>query len=298
MKIVSIAKKVIILLVLMNSAIFAQNVGQTNVGDLQNSSWYEEVKKNIHQEEYNISFSESAKSYQSPNRNQNLRFYYYANGFSVKPRQTQIPLFDLSDRILNEEDKKYQSIEDWLIKFSLVDFGRKGQRQRFFGGKLVVNKNSAEIEDKNLKITYLNDEKGMRQDFIVKNKLKGNGNLRLTISIETALKLRVGADALASVNDKAEEKMKYSSLKVWDKNGSILPAHFEKMAKGSSENSVVAIVVNDEDAVYPITIDPLSTTASWTGDSNQENHFLDVSFSTGLDVSTHRSQFIQKGDIQ
>ncbi len=53
---------------------------------------------------------------------------------------------------------------------------------------------------------------------------------------------------------------------------------------GRSHNRFV-IVVNDDNAVYPVTIDPLSTTANWTAESNQAEAYFGWSVSTAGDVN-------------
>ncbi len=124
----------------------------------------------------------------------------------------------------------------------------------------------------------------MRQDFIIKQKPAREGKLRLNLSADTKLKMIVGADALMFKNSKGEEKMKYSALKVWDATGRELRAYFEKdnyeleiksLEKIRNSKFVIpnsfSVVVNDEDAVYPVTIDPLSTSPGWTVESDQAN---------------------------
>ena len=68
----------------------------------------------------------------------------------------------------------------------------------------------------------------MRQDFIVKNKPEGDGQLRLNVNADTELKMITGADALMFKDEKGDLKLKYSSLKVWDANGVELRAFFEE----------------------------------------------------------------------
>ena len=67
-------------------------------------------------EEYNISYSEELKSYQSHNRANNILFTYQNNGFTAKTMQTKIPLFDVNDKMLREADKNYNTIEDWSVE--------------------------------------------------------------------------------------------------------------------------------------------------------------------------------------
>ncbi|MBV6513050.1 MAG: hypothetical protein FMNOHCHN_02575 [Ignavibacteriaceae bacterium] len=256
------------------------NNAEKETADLQNSSWYSSVIGNLKAEEYNINFNQEYMAYQSPNRSQNLRFIYHNDGFTAKPRLLKIPLYDINNRSVTEEEKEYREIADWKIRFKLAGYGRKNDIKTFSGNEFSVIKNTAKIEDKDFAITYHNSEEGMRQDFIVKHESPGEGLLRVAITLETDLRLRVGADALAFTDSQGEEKMKYSRLKVFDNNGDILPAHFEK----KNENEFV-IAVNDMNAEYPITIDPLSTTANWTAESDQDYAYFGASVSTAGDVN-------------
>jgi len=52
----------------------------------------------------------------------------------------------------------------------------------------------------------------------------------------------------------------YDALEVWDANRNPLNAHMEFIDK-----NILEIIVDDENAVYPVTIDPLNHTAEWSG---------------------------------
>jgi hypothetical protein len=252
----------------------------SDIKSLESSDWYTKVTQTIEKEEYSITYVNNLKAYQSPNRAQNLRFIYSADGFTAKPRTTKIPLFDQSDRNLKKEEKQYRQIDEWQVKLQVAGYGRTVKLKGFTGKELGVSKNKAFIEDESLKIEYENNEEGMRQNFIVKEKPEGNGLLKLKISTATELKMRVGPDAIVFINTSSEEKLKYSSLKAWDAENKTLAAHFEK-----GNNKDFAIVVNDDNAIYPVTIDPLSTTANWTAESNQANAGFGKSVSTAGDVN-------------
>ncbi|HMS66233.1 MAG TPA: integrin alpha, partial [Ignavibacteria bacterium] len=254
--------------------------------------WYQNAVKNIQSDEYKITYSDIYGTYQSPNRKNNIRFIYENNGFTARTRSGSIPEFDVNDKSLTEDEKKYKTIEEWELKMK-VDEEKWGLE----GSAIQADGNTAFCENEKIKIQYLNNEEGMRQDFIIKQKPAGKEKLRLGLDVETKLRMIVGADALMFKNEKGDEKMKYTALKVWDANGKVLRAYFEdnyelrvtnyelpeakpKSQIKTNQKSKIknqksfAIVVNDEDAVYPITIDPLSTTASWTVTGSQlEDHF-------------------------
>ncbi|MBK9332735.1 MAG: FG-GAP repeat protein [Ignavibacteria bacterium] len=248
--------------------------------------WHSKAMENIQKEEYNISYNNELAAYQSPNRKNNIRFIYHKDGFTAKTR-----------------DVRGETRDEWSVDFRIRNF-ELGIKDK----ELIVSGNKAYIEDENIRIDYINTEDGMRQDFIIKQRPEGEGKLRLNLSAETELKMIVGADALMFKDKTGEDKLKYSALKCWDANGRELRAYFEeqlqitnhKLQKENiryalNDNNICnlkfdicnsfSIVVNDEDAVYPITIDPLSTSPSWTAESNQSDAQFGFSVGTAGDVN-------------
>jgi hypothetical protein len=224
--------------------------------------------------------------------------------------------------MISEEKKKYKTLDEWNLKLTTQEVKRENGeifQTDMQHSDLKASGNKALIENENLRIDYTNDVNGMRQDFIIKNKPEGNGRLRLTIQAETKLKMILGADAIMFKDNKGDLKLKYSSLKCWDANGRILRGYFEQDSElhvssvglrnqnSSARESVNAkerkmeteetrnlkletqncfsIIVNDEDAVYPVTIDPLSTLAGWSAESNQAAASFGEKVATAGDVN-------------
>jgi hypothetical protein len=227
-------------------------------------NWQNSVLEKIKAEEYNISIDEFTGEYNSPNRKNNILFKYEKNGFTAKNLLTKIPKFDESNRTLAESEKEYETVDEWEVKLKI-----ENEKLEIEDERLQAAGNKIWIENENIRIDYTNSEDGMRQDFIIKQKPTEEGKLKLDLSAETELKMIVGADALMFKNEEGEEMMKYSALKVWDANGKILRAYFQNEKQKLTSNSPAntgrqfSIVVNDEEAVYPITIDPLSTSPNW-----------------------------------
>jgi len=243
-------------------------------------TWFSKVIENIKKEEYNISYNEDCFAYQSPNRANNHRFIYYKDGFSVSPMMTKIPLFDESDMEIKEKDKKYKIVKDWKITMRLHSFGKNEILKTFNGDKLTADKNTAFIEDNNLKIKYENNEEGMRQDFIIKQKPEGEGFLKLRMDIRTKSEVIIGANGVSFKENSSKEVLKYNGLKAWDSEGKELKGWFEKTNSKSFH-----IVINDEKAVYPITIDPLSTASNWSAFGNRGQARFGCSVSSAGDVN-------------
>ena len=222
-------------------------------------NWYSAAVENIMNEEYSITYSEDIKSYQSPNMANNLRFIYHNNGFTARPRETRIPLFDVNNRMLREDEKKYEEIEDWSVELRIAcPLRRESDDLRDESGELKVAGNEAWIEDENIRIDYTNSKQGMRQDFIIKNKPDCAGNLEIVVNAVTDLNMNVSRDEVR-FSSSAGDKLRYASLKAWDADRRMLDAYFE--ARSDRE---FAIVVDDEDALYPVTVDPLSLAPDWT----------------------------------
>jgi hypothetical protein len=159
-----------------------------------NNDWYSEAINKIRLDEYNITYSEEADAFQSPNRANNIRFVYKNDGFTAQTRETKIPVFDVNDKTLREEEKKYKQIEDWSVELKVY------QPWRVESEKLQVSENRAWTENDNLRIDYKNSTEGMRQDFIVKNKPSGEGNLNLILNVSTKLKMSVSKDAVTFIS--------------------------------------------------------------------------------------------------
>ncbi len=77
--------------------------------------------------------------------------------------------------------------------------------------------------------------------------------------------------------------MHYADLKVTDARGTKLDAWMERFA-GPGESGI-RIVIDDADAVYPVTIDPLATSPAWTAEANQSYAYFGYSVATARDVN-------------
>ena len=124
----------------------------------------------------------------------------------------------------------------------------------------------------------------MRQDFLVLEKPEGQGPLMVTMHYEGDLTVtQKGEDdilfsSIDSVGNPVTEVW-YKDLLAWDANEVPLDAW------ASVEADVIVLHVDDANADYPVTIDPLSTTASWTGEGNQVGAFYGSSVNTAGDVN-------------
>ena len=97
---------------------------------------------------------------------------------------------------------------------------------------------------------------GIRQDFIVKSRPTGPGDLNLALRIKGATARQNGETVMLTLPGKRE--LAYHSLKVTDAGGKVLDATLTRR-----DNRTLAIAVKDAGAIYPLTIDPTISDADW-----------------------------------
>ena len=242
---------------MMNGDVFLEENNGKVSNEITDGDWYIRAIKNIEESEYFIKYDDNTSTFQSPNRNNDLRFYYYENGFSVEPRENE---------------------NKWNIGIYLLSYGREDDSIKYLGGTITSNKNKALVENNDITIEYINNNSGMRENFIVHKKVEGNELLELNLRIDGDTEYEVGNNVILFKKDN-KKAMEYKDLYVYDNNNKELKSEFIKTENG------VKILVNDINAVYPITIDPLSTTVDWIGESNQASAWYGYSVSSAGDVN-------------
>ncbi|MCB9683191.1 MAG: VCBS repeat-containing protein [Alphaproteobacteria bacterium] len=131
---------------------------------------------------------------------------------------------------------------------------------------------------------WVSREDGLEQGFDVAKRPEGDGPLVLEVSAP-GMHPRVDGDRVR-FRDRSGRGWHVSALVAWDAAGTDLPSHFEV------DGDLIRLVVDDTDAAYPITVDPLydtdptielrdptgSTTSSFgrkvlgVGDLDQDGH--------------------------
>lgn len=163
--------------------------------------------------------------------------------------------------------------EDWSLSLRLATPGVavEARQQR------------AEVRRAGIVEWYDNKQEGIEQGFTVTAPHAGaRGDLR--VEMEVGGDLRAVAESEGAVvfhTPAGKPVLRYAELRAWDAADRTLPARIE------IAGSQLALVVDDRDAVYPVTIDPLITTppqAKLVADGSEpESSFA---FAVGLDGDT------------
>jgi pimeloyl-ACP methyl ester carboxylesterase len=243
---------------------------------LQGSGWWSSVQKDIRQSEYHVSWQNQTHlpdlqaAYQAPNRAHNLRTYFTPTGIRIIPRTTTTPT--------------------WEFGLALTRYGYVENIQPVAAAELVASANRIEYRRDAITEWYVNDERGLEQGFTIQSpplpRISAPLLLELALNGDLTPNLTKGPSASSEKSQAIKfttpggvRVLRYSDLQAYDATGRQLPAHF------SLSLPHIAIWVDATAAVYPITIDPLTTTPNWTAEGDQAIAWFGESVGTTGDVN-------------
>ncbi len=216
------------------------------------------IFEHIASSEYNIRWIEDTSVYRSANRAQNLRFTYYEDGFAAEPR-----------------DYGEGNPKPWEIALRLQAFGKSAdQAQSIAGARWTVNENAASADAGSIVVEYRNDRDGLRQNFQVPAPPPGTDCLQLHFAAQATgldLQSNAGENFVYFTDASGQEVVRYTDLHAWDAMGQELEAAMIRL-----DATHFDIAVNDEAAVYPILIDPLTRQWYQSGTQTGEQYGYSV----------------------
>ncbi|WP_211237791.1 integrin alpha, partial [Dyadobacter alkalitolerans] len=242
-----------------------------NQSSVVHDSTVSNIQQSLAKREYNISFDDEKKSLQSPNRKQGLRAYYKPGELTVN----------------NRVDSAGHN-----FSFKLVNEGIYADGQKILGPQTDATLNHADnklqIRHHGFTEEFVNNEEGVRQNFIISSAPKTAKELQVRLFAK-GLKvkdLQNNQLQFYAENKKGElvSSLIYKDIKCWDANGDTLPATI------SYENDLVLLSVAVEDATYPVTIDPIvvngnPANASVAFESNQAGAWIGYAVSSAGDIN-------------
>jgi hypothetical protein len=272
------------------------------------SNWQASVQEDIAAREYEVSWQTQAPieglapAWQAPNRAHGFRTYFADEGIRVIPRTEETP--------------------SWTWRLTLIGYGRGDALWSVPGTSPVPSKNRVEYHRGQIEEWYINGPRGLEQGFelraapeeaarhggmepshgrvalpgrpaVARMQTPDGGALdarpenllHLDLALSGSLLPLVAADgqAIDFAVPGGQRVVRYAQLAVRDATGRTLPAWMEGVADEAVQG--IRIVVDDRDAVYPITVDPLATTPAWAADSNQAFALFGNAVATAGDVN-------------
>ena len=119
---------------------------------------------------------------------------------------------------------------------------------------------------------FVNDTRGLEQGWTLARRPTHagmDGPIRLQLALRGSLRPQVSAEgaSVAFVSESGGTALTYGGLKAWDADGKTVLARF---AEGDRA-AVLCVEVNDTDARYPITIDPVAQQAYLKASNTEAN---------------------------
>ncbi|MCU0225909.1 MAG: integrin alpha [Acidobacteria bacterium] len=208
------------------------------------ADWWSQVQTGIEASEYHVSWV-TGQGYQAPNRAHDFRTWFAENGIRVVPRRDEVPA--------------------WEWGLSLSAWGRAGALQPVGRARLAAHENRVDVDRDGILEWYVNDPRGLEQGFTIAARPEGEGPIvAVELTLTGTLNPRLSEDgrAIDFVAPNGDRALHYAELVVTDARGKALPAWFEGFA--ADRRRGIRIVVDDADAAYPVTIDPLATSPAWS----------------------------------
>ncbi|RKZ17247.1 hypothetical protein DRQ50_05195, partial [bacterium] len=227
------------------------------VPDGVEADWWSRVTGDLEAREYRGSACN--EGWQAPNRRQDLRTIFGADAVTVTPRGAD---------------------PAWSWQWSLSHWGRSGAMTavapvapRSLGDRVQYER-GALVE------WYENRPEGVEQGFTVATALPGQGELVLAGLVQGDLTATPGAGGELHFTDAAGSMvLDYAGLKAWDSAGRELPARMDW------HDGELQLTVDDRDAIYPVTIDPILTTPSWIEEGDRADARFGFVVATAGDIN-------------
>jgi hypothetical protein len=253
----TVAISVLAAMISLSSCIVSAG-GVADVEAIKASAWWDIVQKSIYEQDYEITWHENAAEMSAVNRGSNLRVSFADNCIEIAP---------LSGN------------SDWRWSYTLTDFGREGALESAAQPARTAQGREVRYVRPGLTEWYRNGTGGIEQGYIVTERPAGKGALVLRGTFSGDLEARMTPDGQAvSFFMRDEEALRCGKLLVMDADGTKLQSKF------ALEGQSLSIVINDEGR-YPIYIDPILETPSWTAESNQAGALFGCSVAGAGDVN-------------
>lgn len=229
-------------LVLASTACFGQLKKPEGVTD----NWLRQASSHIKEMEYRFLSRESNSA-----------------GFSALNKANKLSFTEINATGYRVQPAGQDNTGAWHAFFMLRKVNGKSIPAQTSDFHTIENGESLTFHSAAFDVQYQNDENGMRQNFIIREKPVDNKTLSVDIYIESELAIKLPQKdklMLCAAGQSGATRLIYDGLKVYDATGKQLSAGM----RIDAETQMLTIEANDEGAVYPVTIDPLNRTAEWS----------------------------------
>jgi hypothetical protein len=237
--------------------------GEAAIRHLKQQELYDSLQQAVEATRYEARWEERParglrqSAYHAPNPAQQYDAYFTPDGLSLAPRKAAPN--DASD-VASDATAQAAELPEWQATMRLIGYGYGENLVAAGFPKLAVRGNRIEYRRDWSPITewYVNKSAGLEQGFTLDTPpgARSEGaRLRLALELtgDLSAELSEGGQAIALKLPNGEAALSYTDLHAYDAEGRELLSQM-KVSEGQ-----VILEVDDEQAVYPVTIDPTFT---------------------------------------
>ena len=225
------------------------------------ANWWSQVQRSIQLEEYAVVEDDSMEGrFRATNPAHRFEARFNTEGLWIKPTgQT-----------------------GWEFGLALTGWGRPGALDTADVRWLSSDEDRVELDRGLVTEWFVNSPQGIEHGFTIPSPPGVEGDrLVFDLTLTGGLRPVFTDDGLAVdlFSNGNVSVLRYAKLVVTDATGSVLPARLDPISGG------IRIVIEDHHAIYPITVDPLATSASWTATGEVDRDYFGYSVATAGDVN-------------
>ena len=259
----------------------AAGVTDTAAG-ARSADWWSRAGETIRDAEYALSWQEPTAfpdlqgAWQAPNRAHGLRLYFTASGLRAIARTDPTP--------------------SWELGLALHGWGRGEVALAAGPGEPSVEGHRATYDRLDLIERFVNSAEGLghiitllvppeESDGASLDPAARRRDIRLVITMEGTLSAFPGPGdrAVDFVGAPGAGRIRYALIEASDARGEQVPTRLEPFIEGESRG--VRFLLDDRDAVYPVRVQALLTSASWTVEGGQQGAAFGLVVATAGDVN-------------
>ena len=265
-------------------------------GDHPPEAWATTLQERLAEEEYQITWQ--ARTYipgldgawHAPNRAHGFRTYFADSGVFLIPREEESP--------------------SWMCGLSLQGYGRGDEVRRLAGRPQLPSARRIALDRGPVIEWYENSHAGLKQGFTIVRPpenapragdgpppptrgIRGRRSLQdasaeplyLVLTLTGTLQPAISGDgqAIDFMTPEGVPTLHYAGLSITDAAGRQLRGWFEGFLEAGARG--IRIVVDDHNATYPLTIDPIATSPAWTAEGDQAGAQFGAAVSSAGDVN-------------
>jgi hypothetical protein len=235
--------------------------GEDAIRSLKEQGLYDSLQEAVVAARYELRWEDApAKgalppAYHAPNPAQQYNAYFTPNGLNLTPRKAEAT--DAESAAALDETAQAEEMQEWRATMRLIGYGYGESLLPTGVASLKARGNRIDYQRAWPPITewYVNKPSGLEQGFTIETPpgTRSEGaRLRLALELtgDLSAELTEGNQAIALKKANGKLALSYSDLHAYDAQGRELPS---RMRAGEG---LVILEVDDEQAVYPVTIDP------------------------------------------